>query len=297
MSEVQRVTIDSDQARKWLNRYKADVQRPLRPGWVKQLAEYMRDGKFDQNSTIQLRRLGDEIHLVDGRHRLNAICNSGLPQSFYVITDEVTDRIGLVDAFGAINGGKPSTVQDYLFASGLEYETGLTRDQIIRTSGAMPIIHASFGNDTKRRMDIDERREMIVNYAPAAKLYLPATASAINPIKQQLRWAVTIAFGLVTFDESAQKYGVDKVGSFWKALSLMQNSGEGDPCGKASSHLIGIVPLRTNGRYDAKKIPEPLQQTARYLATCFNAFVADRNLKRVQYDREAPIVIYGSKYK
>jgi len=297
MSEVQRVTIDSDQARKWLDRYKADVQRPLRPGWVRQLAEYMRGGEFEQNSTIQLRRIGNEIHLIDGRHRLSAICNCGLPQSFYVITDEVADKRALVGAFQAINGGKPSTVQDYLFASGLEYETGLTRDQIIRTSGAMPIIYARFGNDTKRSVDIDERREMIVNYAPAAKLYLSTTASAINPIKNQLRWAVTIAVGLVTFDESAQKYGVEKVLSFWKALSLMQNSGEGDPCGKASGHLVSIVPLRTNGRYDAKKIPEPLQQTARYLATCFNAFVSDHNLKRVKYDREAPIVIYGSKYK
>lgn len=297
MSDAIRVSITPEQAKLWLGKYRADVQRPLRRAWVNTLAEAMKAGEFDQNSTIQLRELGDDIHLIDGRHRLNAIVQSNTTQSFIVITDRVESQVDLLLAFRRVNQGRVASNSDYFVAAGLDTETGLSRLQVNRVSGAVALIADEFAANSSRMLSLPDRVELIRLYGPAAEYYFEATVSVTKALKDQIRWAATVAVGLVTFHESAQSYGLDKVFDFWQGIARMANEYNGDPRGVAARYLLNTAAWRSNGKTAANQEMRPAVYTSRYLAGCFNAWVANKSITRISPSVDRPIVIKGSKFR
>lgn len=297
MSDVKRITITPEQASVWLSKYRADIQRPIRQAWVAQLAAAMKEGEFEQNSTIQLRVLNGETHLIDGRNRLNALVRAGVPQSFFVITDSVNSREDLLSAFRKINEGKRVTNSDFFAAMSLDTETGLARRRMNRLAGAVPFIESGFSaSDGSRQVELDKRIGLIRKYAESADLYFDCVASSATAIKNQMHWAVVIAVGVVTFRESLNVYGTQKVSSFWTNIASMINTGPTDPCGVAVKYLSSTKPL-TNGRVSSDMQMRIPAYTARYLASCFNAYVAGRAIGRAKPDIDKPIIITGSSFK
>lgn len=297
MVDVTRITINPEQAAKWLDQYKADVQRPIRRAWVNHLTKVMQEGKFEQNSTIQLRELYGEIHLVDGRHRLHSIVASGTTQSFLVVTDKVNSEQELLTCFRHINEGKTVTIADYLAAMQLDTETGLSRRQLNRLSGAVPLIADEFSNASNRMLNLETRVQLIRYYGEAAGNYFEAIAAASKALRGSLSWASCIAVGAITFEESAKVYGEEQVFTFWEGVARMLNAYDGDPRGTAVKHLMRTVPSRSNSAVQPGQEMRSVFYTSRYIAGCFNAWVEGRTAVKIVPDVGRPIVIRGSKFK
>lgn len=92
-----------------------DGNRSLSPGRVRAYAEAMKRGEWKQNGDVI--RIAESGRLLDGQHRLAAICRSGVSQRFFVVRglpDHVFDTIDTGAARGAsdilsIRGIKNST--------------------------------------------------------------------------------------------------------------------------------------------------------------------------------------------
>lgn len=297
MDKIYRITVTPEQAVTWLTKYKTDVQRPLRQKWVTELAETMQRNQFDRNSTIQLRELNGEVHLVDGRHRLNAVVKSGTTQSFIVITDEVIDEQKLLDTFRRLNESALVTKSDYYVAMKLDLETGLSRTQLNKVSSAVPFIHDQFRPGSNRDLALEKRVDLIRHYAESAGDYFEAILPAGNLMVSKMRWAAVIAVGLITFDESVKTYGRDTVFEFWEGVARMTNAYSGDPRGVLERNLVVTVPSRSNGSTKPGEEMRSPMHTARYAASCFNAWVEGRTINRAVVDVGKPIVIRGSKFR
>lgn len=295
MATVERVVITPELAGKWLDRYKADVQRPMRQLWVKTLAEAMAAGEFDTNDPIQIRLLDGEAHLIDGRHRLNAIVRSGLPQTLFVVTDVVKKKEDLYNAFRRVNQGLRVTNLDYCIAMGLDTETGLSRWQLARCIAATPFIVRGFSRQgIGEEVTIDTRIKVLREYSESAGYFFESTVGGDWMMWNPLSWGAVVAVGLVTFQESAIQYGFDKVADFWNGIARMK-FGEDDPRGSVSKMFLRYSPP---GSKNAKRVESrPSEWIARYVASCFNAWVDDRYIESARPDIGRPIVIKGSQYK
>lgn len=296
MDKIYRITVTPEQAETWLTKYKADVQRPIRQKWVTELTEIMQRGEFDRNSTIQLRELNGEIHLVDGRHRLNAVIKSGTTQSFIMIADQVADEQQLLDAFRRRNESALVTKADYYAAMKLDLETGLSRTQLNKVSGAVPFIYDRFRVGSNRDLALDKRVDLIRHYAESAGDYFEAILPAGDLMAPKLRWAAVIAVGLITFDESVKTYGRDAVFAFWEGVARMTNAYPNDPRGVLERNLMVTVPSRGNAAVKPGEEMRSPMYTARYAANCFNAWVEGRTINRAVVDVGKPITIRGSKF-
>lgn len=289
------VTLGPSEAKAWLSNYKADVQRPTSNAWVKRLANEMKVGGFLPDSVIQLRKLKGDTYLIDGRHRLHALVESGTEQRFVVIEDNVENEHTLLETFRKVNSGRGVTNLDYFVAAQIPEQTGLSKTQIRRLSGAIGHIAGKFAEASARDVDLDTRMTLIYRYADAVAWYFESTASRVTNLSTSLSWGAVIGVGIITFHESANVYSLEKVDAFWEGTSRMMNKYQGDPRGVAASFLMRTCPAGSNRR-SAGQEPRTWAYIARYLAGCFNAWVEDRSINRIVPNVDKPIVINGSEF-
>lgn len=296
MANTTTVAISPEQARVWLDRYKADVQRPITAAKVRYYAEKMRQGEFGRNSTIHLRTLDGQTYFIDGRHRIKGIIESGTTQNFIVISDTVNSRTELIEEFRRINDAKVVSQLDYCVAAGVDTETGLSRKQISLLLGAATLLAEGFDQSAHGgSVDVRDKISVIREYQDAADEYFGAVQPAPKIIRNSFRWSATIAVGIVTFKDSVDLYGHDKVFSFWDGAARMVNEKTGDPRGTLVRFMLKTTPPTTNPQpgVDAK----PINYIARYIASCFNAWVENRTISNARPKIDEPICIRGSRLK
>jgi hypothetical protein len=287
------VTVDASTAMAWLALYETDVQRDLRPGRVAELAAIMQAGKWLPLSDIHIGLLDDRYHLIDGQQRLHAIVKSGLPQVLRVNLWQVNSRAELVERSEALNNTKRHTLIDRLKTRNNIGDLGLSNSEIARVKSAFVFIDNRFNGGNAIPLFIECIEEMMQEYASSARAYLDVTRSAKGTVRDAMRWGVTIALGLVTFQESAVFLSSAVVGDFWHDVSQMINATPGDPRGMAADFLIKYQPPNSNGSKPARSHA----YIARYLARCFNAWAVGETLKAVRVDEDKPICIMGSQFK
>lgn len=292
MSEM-RVTITPKQAQDWLDKFVSDkVQRNLDRKWVSKFAESMKSGKFGGNSPIQLRELDGVIHLIDGRTRLNAVVEAGVPQSFVVISDKVNSETQLIDEFRYYNDGRRVTLPHMFQAMQLVTKTGLTQQQLNQLSGAIALIDSDFLKDGTA-ITIDRRVDLMLRYTEPAKMYFEALSGAAKLIQKPLQRAASIAVGVCTFDESIHAFGQKKVFDFWHGVAQMVNEKKGDPRATAVNNLLTTIPPGSIMR--SGLTVRSAEYSARALASCFNAWVKGRTLEGIRInDPAAPLYLEGS---
>lgn len=248
-------------------------QRRVRLHHVVFLAEQMRREEFLQHTTIDFVRYDGSDYLVDGQHRLLAVVRSGLPQSFVVITREAKteEQIGLI--YGLTDLNLRRTISDFTSAIGLDTETGLSRTQINEVGSAVVFLKMGFRRPKHvRSIDRVETIASIREYAEYASTYYETVSGCSASIRHAIGRSATLALGIATFCHAAKKYG-NRIEEFWHGAIFDDGLKTGDPRKLAYEHLL-LATMPTGGYRRVRAHVVTADESARYLATCFNKFIA-----------------------
>lgn len=292
IAKVQDVT--PEQALAWLNKASYDKQRTIRSYWVKYLAEEMKRGNFEQDTTLVFMRTGGTLELVDGQHRLSAVCQSGISQRFVVVIRDVTSDDDVANAYYRLDQSLKRTVSDQYRVLALNEKMDLTPTELNSFGQAISFIANGFQRTNSAKiLHPNDRFRLMDEYADAARSYFIARMGCPKEIAKSLKRSSTVSVALVTYRYSAQEYGKSKIDDFWTGAIFDDGIPSGDARKAANKHfwttdMVGSVGRKPNHMSAGK--------SARVLARCFNAYIARDPLKYPQGDETKPIKIFGSPF-
>lgn len=289
-------TVTPEMAARWLETMPYEHQRGIRQNWADFLAEEIRRGNFQQNTVIKIACLDGRQILVDGQHRLWAVVNAGVAQSFVVHTSLADDSDQVAWMYANTDIGLRRTASDLYAALDLPTELGMTKSQIDALSATIGFMLS--GMMRQDNSGVRKHRDTVLAgirlYAPYARQFFALMEKTILQ-RNGIRRAATVGVAVLTLRFSVPKARQSNMPSpidFWQGVAADDELRATDPRKFATRHLLtsGMV----NGRRAGAKIVTP-QYSARMLASCFNAYVARREISQTPkvLDPSAPIVIYG----
>lgn len=296
MTEATVMIVTPEMANEWLMNKRYEHQRNVRQYQVKFLAEEMRRGLFKQDTPIEFCIIGGSEHLTDGQHRLSALVLCGIPQRFVVIKRIMdSEESAALDYTRTDKNILRTIAEDYKTLS-LETELGLTATQVNNLGVAAMFIARNFSKTTSgnTKLHPDDRLKLMREYNQAYATYLEVIAGCRREMRHRLERGATLSVALVTFRYSTVVYGSSKVEEFWSGVAMDDGLLQRDPRKRAHLHLLeyGMI----GGTGTTKKSSSPAF-SARYLATCFNAYLIGRTMVFTRPDTQKPIVILGSPWK
>jgi hypothetical protein len=288
--------IDQQAAGGLLIRAPYERQRPLREWRVDELTQIMRSGEFSQSSQIKVGILDGVEHLLNGRHRLTAIHQSGLAQTFVVTRIEVETMEDLHNEY--ITEDRPLTRswKDIAQAQNLEQRLHLSKQIISRMMGAIKFIERGF---TGGRVRLSDRATFLLleQYAYAAETYFRLIGGATVDMKGPLAPAATLSVGLFTLHHAPQSVA-HRVHDFWRGVAMpyLDTWPEADPRVLCYVHLrTTFMPGTTSAMGSHIRHPA---YSARYIAACFNEWMLGGEFQEPTISDELqPIVIAFSPLK
>lgn len=296
MTEATVMVVTPEVANEWLMNKRYEHQRNVRPYQVRFLAEEMRRGSFKQDTPIEFCIIDEDEHLTDGQHRLSALVLCGIPQRFVVIK-RIMDSLdaAALDYTRTDKNILRTIAEDYKTLS-LETELGLTATQVNNLGSAVLLIARNFNKATnnKSKLHPDDRLQLMREYNQAYGDYLEVIAGCRREIRHRLERGATLGVALVTFRYSALVFGSTRIETFWNGVAMDDGLRANDPRKVANRHLIEYGMIGGSGTTLKSTSPA---FSARYLATCFNAYLSNRNTNYVKPDQKKPIYIMGSPWK
>lgn len=293
-TEVEVVMVTPEMAQKWLTSAQYEFQRDIRQGHVRFLADEMLRGAFKQDTALEFSRVNGSEWLTDGRHRLNAVAWSQLPQRFVVIRRTLKDEDAVALDYTRTDKGKRRTIEDDYRTLSLTEELGVTVTQINHLGSACVFMMNDFKNVAQAKIHSDDRLRMMREYNEAYSGYLEVTAGSPKEIRHRLERAATLSIALVTFRFSATAYSAAKIEEFWKGVAFDDGVRMGDPRKTANRHLLETG---MSGGSQTTAKPATAAYSARYIANCFNAYIDAKTLNFTKiFDTMKPIVIKGSPF-
>lgn len=285
---IQRVTPET--AATWLETMPYDHQRSLSQQWVDYLAEEMRRGTFKQDTTISVAALNGRPNLIDGQHRLWAVIQSNLPQSFIVYTVQARDEDHVAWMYGTTDIGRTRPTGMLWRGLGLPAELGLTQTQTGFLSSAITFMRTGLAINPSqaKRAHPEEQIDAIRLYAPHALRFFGMIAGQAIIVRAGQR-AATLAVALLTLRYTRDS---DVAERFWRAVAADDGLKANDPRKYANKHLANTALM--NGRRSGAIIVSQAR-SARILATCFNAYATGREILQTPkvLDESAPVNIIG----
>jgi len=283
------------QAGNYLSRNKYSRQRPLDKKKVDKYAELMVAGKFLPGQDISFGVLDGHAYLLNGQHRLHAICKSGESLWFEVKMYPARDERHLAEMYAVFDTrGTARTLAEVLIAFGVDASLGVGKDALTRITAALRLIESDFNQITHRAQNLtdEELVDLSSFYADAIGKFYNATRHPAPLLKRPLLRASVISLGIVTFHQAAEEYGEDIVGNFWKGLAGNEGLYKGDPRRTAYDHLTTTQIETAQAVKDKKMVSAQFQ--SRYLANCWNAYIENRNITSAKPNVNAPIRILGT---
>jgi len=271
-------------------------QRNIRQGWIDYLTEEIRRGNFTQGTTITFAYINGRPALIDGQHRLWAVVNAGVAQSFIVSDVIARDSNHLAWLYANMDIGLRRTANDLYQALDLPIELGMTQTQIESMSAAILFMKAGLTRQDNKGMRLhrDDLLAGIRLYAPYGRQFFDLLGSN-KDMRRPCKRAATLSIALLTLRFSLP-YALSKAGpspiEFWRGVIEDDAIKASDPRKFANRHLITNMML--SGRRSGATVTTPAR-SARILTGCFNAYVAHRELAQTPkvFDEMAPVVIYG----
>ena len=286
-AQIRHVTFTPHVADSYLRLYSYPRQRGLRHHHVEYLAAAMRRGEF-KPGVIELRRLGDQVLLIDGQHRLSAIVKSGLTFDLVVLERDAAS-IEDVDAdYARMDRGIARGMGDSLRAYGLSDTLGLTQSQMNRASAAIvPIVIGFTPVSTSpamlARKTAELRQRAMLDWQEEIRAYMEIVGNSKRGGNRRLGISAVAAVAFVTL-----RYQQERAADFWQAVKDNDGLRRGDPAKTLIEFLVeNIATSRSTHIY------------ARAVAQCWNAAYENRELLIVRVlpqTAEAPIRIAGTPY-
>lgn len=291
--------ITPDMASRWLEAMAYEHQRTVRKHHVEYLAEEMRRSNFRQFTPIQICSYNGQQLLIDGQHRLNAVISSGIPQVFTVIETQSESADEIAWTYGNTDIGMKRTGGDLYSALELSQKFDLAKYDVGYLSAAVTFLWSGCTRTNAaarpHRSDVVECME---RYSSHMRSYVSLITGCDKSLQGVTRRAATVSIALLSLRYAkphAEKRGDPDVLDFWRGVVFDDGIPLGDPRKVANRHLLtsGMNGGASNSRLAATVVTAAY--SARFLASCFNAYMSRRDLKQAKvFDALAPVNLYGT---
>ena len=271
--------------------------RPMRPWWVKFLANEMREGRFMPTAEIHIVYRNGEPVLVNGQHTCAAIALYNKPVRVTVRKTSTTEpgQIAMLYAYGHDNGLKRTFV-DGLGAYNIGEEYGLGPTRLAELNAALRHIRSGFYEESRNKSTnhyepstITEMVEMIPQWVPFFHMFWNQieARTAGGKIKALCSKRGSLSVVLTTL-----RYQTDTARVFWQGVVEDDGIMVTDPRFKARQ----VLENSKNTPYTAKKTSAA--KLSRELARCWRGFLDNEKMMQVPKGiREGdPISIVGTPY-
>ncbi len=284
-SEV--ITAGSKQAAEFLSKFHWDVQRNTSTPIVNDYAAQMKRGEFD-NSGITIGYLDGKGYLINGKHRLEALLQSGATVEFTISHIICRDEEHLKRLFGNQDVHRMRSYRDAYKAFWDEEQIGLRSQEINALGQGVRIIRDGFihkepgGSVISLRSRVVQKRA-IEDWIPAAKLYFAAVRDCQTPeLRPRFYNAAVTAIGLITC-----RYQPQLAETFWRRVAANDLLGNRSP-EQALVTMMITTATRTigSGGY------------ARRVASVWNAYCENRKIGQARaLFMTSPMRLIGTPYR
>jgi hypothetical protein len=259
-------------------------QRQLAASHVAFLADEMRRGTFRAGTQIAFGRLGRDLHLVNGQHRMHALVQSGEDIEFQILIEDATDAEDLAALWCTFDrGGRNRSDAQVLAAHGISDRYGLSKTVARSIWQAQPLIanrflRPSFQDDPTLRND-DLRMEGCKPWWEIGATYERLIEKAPSVVWKKLASSQAVAVALVTL-----KYQPTKAAEFWRGIASDDGLRRNDP---RKALLIDF-----GNREWGRKSSDGCVSTS----LAWNAFFTSRALSQIKIVNGAAVRIAGTPF-
>lgn len=278
--------VTPDIAQAWVKNAVYENQRNLTKDVVTRYALLMGKGEWGlSESNIILGVVNGSEHLMNGRHRINAVIESDTTQKFNVEYRHYDNHGQMDAAYALMDQHSRRTALNAYTALGTASMLGVETRLMRSLDGAMSLIAQDFMPHSGGHMRNGELASHIVRHEAMLRLKAPIYAAGRSfdgATAATYRWymrAPILAVAVVTFAFAPEKAVV-----FWKDVcendGLMRGTGQHALHEYLSTHKMSALEDRV-GHAKAAQV-------------CWNAFCEDRILRVIRFEYDAPFTIKGT---
>lgn len=273
------VRISPTGARNILRSTEYDRQRSLKDSNLLFLKNQMAAAQFVPFTTLTLKVEGDQVFLIDGRHRLTACFESGETQGFWV--QFVESEKPKAKLYSVMDTGATRNNFDGLHALGTFDSIAISYRSA--TISAIRRIYSGMDSVKREKKSAEELDEMVTPWLELSKQYY----ETINglPNSQRLKSSRILAVALVTL-----KYQNFIANDFWRCIASDDGVSQTDP----RKHLIRQISDRNSFIRNMSGGQD--KRSALYIAKCWELHFNNKQVQRITFDEKASIVIAGTPY-
>ena len=199
-------------------------QRPIRAKHVKYLANEMREGRFNVGTPIHIGVMPDgHWYILNGNHTLEAVYESGMTIMLTLIEVPCKDieEAGLI--YARLDLQTRRNADDAARAMG---HGNLMPSSSWQTAlgAAVPYLYSDF-TDSRTKLRNEERTDVMVEWAPYARLYREQVINGNGMMQRMLMRGAVMAAGAAVF-----RYMPAEATRFWNTVALDDGLRNVDPC-------------------------------------------------------------------
>lgn len=282
------------QAEAWLDHnYKHN--RPLSTRHVAFLASEMSNGNFT-TATIHFAYAGNDVHLINGQHTLNACVKSNVPFQAIVVREYIDGgEDQLAKRYMHYDIHRRRSFSDTARAFQLSEKTGIPDSWLNCVAAAIKFGKSGFGARTAGNrnsahfVSISELFDLVQVWKNEGKISLDLLGK-LNK-SRPFRKSPFLSIALVTL-----YYQKEKAISFWQQVALDDGLSIGDP--RKTLHDYAPKTVRPRGIAGGVDVL-PQDVVAIAASYCWNAYMEDRPLTRISVREDVrgrPLTLVGTSY-
>lgn len=280
-----RLTVGPALAERILAEAHYDGQRPIAPHHVTLLKEDMRRDRWTPGSQIAFGRLGGRFYLLNGRHRMTSVIESGRDIEFQVLLLDAADEADLASLYYRFDRRQRARSNaEVLAALKVSERFGLSKTMTRAVFDAALLVANGFERPNYQADPVgvrsdDARLATAEAWWAHGATYEGLIAEAPKHVKAKLTAAQIVAVGLVTV-----KYQPELAAEFWGGLARNDGLRRADPRSTLISDFAtrAMVGGRTNG--------------AIAVSFAWNAFCERRQLKIIKVFDNATVRLIGTPF-
>lgn len=278
-----RMTIGPDLAA-WILRDAAFAgQRKSAKHHVKLLAHTMTDGRWSAGSQLSFCELDGALYLTNGKHRMNAVVESGIPQEFQVLVNRCRNIAEVeADYHRHDTAARKRSTTEIINSTQMGREAGLPKGLMAALYSAAPILDAGlevrhYAHDPVSR-DVSAKIGAAAGWLTEARRFAELTAPASSTVRAKLFNVGVLAVALMTI-----RHQPHIAADFWGGLAKDDGLRRTDP---RKTLLLDLAARNTGaGSHRQRLIPT---------AVAWNAFYEARPLHIIKVSESSVLRIAGT---
>lgn len=278
-----RLLVSPPLARRILDEANYDRQRRVSPVQIQRAVDLIGGTQWVDDHQIWFAKLGDQIHLVDGQHRLSAIWLTGAAKVFQAQVVEVSSQEAVHDLYSRFDRfGRKRTDAELLTSLGFAEGLGVSRLLARAAFRCAPILASDFiGGKFGSSGPVPTDQDKVAYLEPWSELiaeYDRLLEGAETDLGRALKNPGIVALALVTLRDQRLK-----ATKFWGDIAQDDGLRKGEP-----QHTL-VVALRN------RSFKGSGMDGAKTAAVAWNAFYNGRKLSLIRVHDDAEIRIDGVK--